>query len=180
MELSDFNFVPVGNGQISLSHRPGRFIPYLREMGCTHVVTLLKNSEHAHKFGHAVKQAGLEWILLPVPNGKYPVGEIHTILLDAMPRLVNLLDEGAWMLSHCSAGIHRTGMVTYALLRWRGFDSHAALDLIAQMRLATYEGVGEKRLRWGDDIVLANTKATDNASINGKSLVNNGGGEPSR
>ncbi len=140
---------------MALSHRPGgALFPILREMGCTHVVTLLKESEGAQNVGQMAQNAGLGWIWLPVPNGNYPQGEVHQLLLDALPRLSQLLDDGASLLIHCAAGIHRTGTVAYGLLRWRGMERDAALELIAQMRMFTYEGMGAKRLRWGDNIAI--------------------------
>lgn len=139
---------------MALSHRPGgALFPILREMGCTHVVTLLKESEGAQNIGYMAQNAGLEWIWLPVPNGKYPRDDVHLLLLETLPHLSQLLDEGASLLIHCAAGIHRTGTLAYGLLRWRGIERSAALELIAQMRMFTFEGVGAKRLRWGDDVV---------------------------
>ena len=151
-ETSKYNFVKVGNGRIALNHRPrGVDFPHLREMGCTHIVTLLKEKEHAEHYGDMAKKAGLNWIWLSVPNGNYPEGEVHERLLQAMPQLSKLLDEGASLLIHCSAGIHRTGTVAYALLRWRGIEGDEAMRLIGKIRKETAEGMMEKRRRWGDE-----------------------------
>jgi protein-tyrosine phosphatase len=54
------------------------------------------------------------------------------------------------MLIHCSAGIHRTGMVAYALLRRRGLSRDDALGVLGEARRHTREGVQERHLRWGD------------------------------
>jgi protein-tyrosine phosphatase len=135
-----------------LFHRPKNTdFPALYEMGCTHVVTLLKESEGAARFGTMTQDAGMEWVWLPVPNGKYPEGEVHRLLLEAMPNLSALLDEGKSILIHCSAGIHRTGTVAYALLRWRGMNRGQAMKLIGRIRRETAEGMLEKRMRWGDE-----------------------------
>jgi protein-tyrosine phosphatase len=151
-EPSKYNFVNVGNGRIALNHRPrGVDFPHLRKIGCTHVVTLLKESEYAEKYGDMAKNAGLNWIWLPVPNGDYPVGEVHERLLQAMPQLSQLLDEGRSLLIHCSAGIHRTGTIAYGLLRWRGIERNKALRIIDTIRKETAEGMLEKRMRWGDE-----------------------------
>ena len=151
-ELSTINFVKVGNGRLALHHRPrGTDFPTLREMGCTHIVTLLKESEGAQSYEEMAGQAGLEWFWLPIPNGKYPEGEIHQRLLDAMPKLSQLLDDGNSILIHCSAGIHRTGTVAYALLRWRGLSSPQAMNIIHQTCKETAEGMLKKRMRWGDE-----------------------------
>ena len=151
-ETSKYNFVKVGKGRIALNHRPRSVdFPHLREIGCTHVVTLLKESEHAKRYEDMTTNAGLKWIWLSVPNGDYPTGEVHERLIQAMPDLSQLLDEGASLLIHCSAGIHRTGTVAYGLLCWRGIGSQEAMRIIGIIRKETAEGMMEKRRRWGDE-----------------------------
>ena len=150
---STIHFVRVGNGRIALFHRPRKAdLPNLPKIGCTHLVTLLKESEGAEHIGKLAENARLNWVWLPVPNGKYPQGEVHERLVQALPELSRLLDEGSSLLIHCSAGIHRTGILAYGLLRWRGMNRKKALSVIRRLRKETYEGMGEKRLRWGDDI----------------------------
>lgn len=157
-EPSRYNFVKVGNGRLALNHRPGGGdFKLLRELGCTHIVTLLKESESAPKIGNQTKNAGMEWVWVPVPNGNYPQGEVHERLLNAMPHLSQLLDEGNSLLIHCSAGIHRTGTVAYGLLRWRGMERDEAMELIGKIRKETAEGMLKKRMRWGDE----NARRTD-------------------
>jgi protein-tyrosine phosphatase len=151
-ENSRYNFVKVGNGRIALNHRPrGVDFSYLRKIGCTHIVTLLKESERAEIYGNMAKNVGLNWIWLPVPNGDYPRGEVHDRLIQAMPQLSQILDEGGSILIHCSAGIHRTGTVAYGLLRWRGVEGDEAMRMIDTIRKETAEGMLEKRRRWGDE-----------------------------
>lgn len=137
---------------MALNHRPSNAdFAHLYKLGCTHVVTLLKESEEAQKIGNKTINRGLTWIWLPIPNGKYPEGEVHERLLNAMPVLSQLLDDGNSLFIHCSAGIHRTGTVAYGLLRWRGIESREAMQIIMQMRKETAEGMMEKRMRWGDE-----------------------------
>lgn len=145
-------FVRVGKGRLALYHRPrNEDFPALREMGCTHIITLLKESEGAQRYGDMAKEAGMEWVWIPVPNGKYPEGDVHERLIQAMPVLSELLDDGRSILIHCSAGIHRTGTVAYGLLRWRGLDRKQAMNTINRIRTETAEGMMEKRMRWGDE-----------------------------
>src|SRR5829696_3635569 len=85
--ISGINFIKVGSGHLALFHRPKDVdFSVLYKMRCTHVVTLLKESEGAEHFGNMTKNTGMEWIWLPVPNGKYPEGEVHRLLLEAMPQ----------------------------------------------------------------------------------------------
>lgn len=152
MPLANINFVKVGNGRLALYHRPKHAdFPTLRELGCTHIITLLKESENAQQYSDMALKHGIEWFWLPIPNGKRPSGEVHEFLLEALPKLSELLDDGRSMLLHCSAGIHRTGMVAYALLRWRGLDRMDAMLIIREARKETAEGMLEKRMRWGDE-----------------------------
>jgi protein-tyrosine phosphatase len=149
---SKVHFVKVGRGRLALYHRPRReMFASLRRKGCTHIVTLLKDTEDANFYGELARQAGMEWIWLPVPNGKYPKKETHERLINAMPELSRLLDEGNTLLVHCSAGIHRTGTVAYGLLRWRGMGGERAMQIIHRSRKETAEGMMDKRKKWGDD-----------------------------
>src|SRR5215216_3719305 len=144
--VSTINFVKVGNGRIALFHRPrNEDFPAMHKMGCTHIITLLKESEGAERYGNLTRNADMEWVWIPVPNGKYPEGDVHERLMQAMPSLSKLLDDGNSILIHCSAGIHRTGIVAYGLLRWRGMSSKQAMNIIGRTRAETAEGMLEKR-----------------------------------
>jgi protein-tyrosine phosphatase len=163
---SKVKFVKVGSGRLALYHRPRtEDFSSLYEGGCTHVVTLLKESEQAQRYGNLTKEAGMEWIWLPVPNGKYPETEVHERLLQAIHELSKLLDDGKSILIHCSAGVHRTGMVAYGLLRWRGLDQAHAITVIRQTRAETAEGLLEKRMRWGEELARSRHLQEDHGYI---------------
>ena len=80
----------------------------------------------------------------PPPEIREP--EVRTMLERA--RL--LLEYESSILLHCSAGIHRTGMIGNALLRHVGLSQEQARQTLLALRAVTAEGVGEARLRWGD------------------------------
>ena len=144
-------WVGIGRGRLTLWHRPGaRAVAALKSFGCDCVLTLLAAREHAADIGQWVGEAGIEWLWLPLENGKPPQGEAAASILAALPRLSQMLDDGRSLFIHCAAGIHRTGMVAYALLRWRGYDEDAALALITQMRAHTGAGLQRKQINWGN------------------------------
>jgi len=66
-----------------------------------------------------------------------------------------LTEEHGSLLIHCSAGIHRTGMITNALLMYMGLSAEEAKTKIMQARKITGEGVGDHRLAWGTTFVAA-------------------------
>jgi protein-tyrosine phosphatase len=150
----ELKLVIVGAGRLALSHRPKRSdIGRLRDMGVTHVVTLLAEREGANEVGESVRSAGLTWTWCPLANGRPPDAQVTQTLRPVLAELAGLLREGAALLVHCSAGIHRTGMFGYALLRQVGLEPAAARAKLIELRAVTAEGVGEERLAWGDSLL---------------------------
>lgn len=149
-----FRWLAVGAGQLAVWHRPKfRAIPYLKEAGCSHVVTLLSEKEGGQEIGKIVRSSGMEWIWLPLSGGLPPEGSAKSMLLAALSPLSEILDRGGSMLIHCSAGIHRSGMLTYALLRRRGFSELEALNMISQMRQVTATGLERVHIEWGNSLL---------------------------
>jgi predicted protein tyrosine phosphatase len=147
----ELHWVAVGAGRLTLWHRPGHgAFAAIAAAGCTHVVTLLSDREGGPSIGVAAKEAGLGWVWLPMPNSDEPVGDARAALEVGLGELSRLLDGGAALLIHCSAGIHRTGMIAYALLRSRGLSRDDALAVLSAARHHTREGVKARHLRWGD------------------------------
>jgi protein-tyrosine phosphatase len=146
-------FVNVGAGAIAVTHRPKvKLLPVFKAAGATHLVTLLSKREGALAMGSAAKAAGLGWIWVDLPNGQQPAPPYRHEIVTALTTLTTLIANGAKVVIHCSAGIHRTGMFTYALLRSCGLDTRNALLTMEQARAVTAEGVGEQRLTWAEDL----------------------------
>ncbi len=146
-----FRWVTVAPGRLALWHRLRlRTIPYLPKSGCDRVVTLLSGSEGAREIGQAVERAGLAWSWIPLPGGRPPEGRRDREARAGLAEIDLALDRGESALIHCSAGIHRTGMMSYALLRERGLNREDALQCIEQLRPHTRAGLSEAHLAWGD------------------------------
>lgn len=145
------NWVNVGNGKLAIGHRPKlKALPRLREAGCTHLFTLLGEREGAMTIGVAAQNVHIEWLWLPLENGDPPPEVREPEVRTMLERLALLLEYKSSIVVHCSAGIHRTGMITYALLRQLGLSREQAMQKLSELRSVTAEGVGEARLRWGD------------------------------
>jgi protein-tyrosine phosphatase len=146
--------VPVDGGRLALTHRPKKTdFRALRALGVTHVITLLNDNEGAQSLGAIAANEGLSWIWCPLKGADInaPLDAVRAALKDGKAALA----AGGAVIVHCSAGIHRTGMFGYALLRVAGLDRDAALEKLHELRAVTAEGVGSDRLDWGDRIAEA-------------------------
>lgn len=150
---TDIAWVAIGAGRLALWHRPAlKRLSALRALGCDCLVTLLAEREGAQQIGAAAQRAGMDWLWLPIANADIPEGEERQELEKAVVLLSSLLDQGHSLIIHCSAGIHRTGMIAYALLRFRGHNRDSALEHIAKMRGHTHRGLQPRLLVFGDDL----------------------------
>jgi protein-tyrosine phosphatase len=148
---TSMNWLSLSGGRLTIFHRPKvRLLASLQREGCTHVLTLLSEHEQAKNLGLAVAKLGLQWIWAPLPNGDPPSKARSDALRVLLQRLEKILANGGSLLIHCSAGIHRTGMIANALLRSLGLTAEEARAGLLAMRQATHDGVGEHRLAWGE------------------------------
>ena len=147
-------WVSVGAGRLALTHRPKlRALPLIRAEGCTRLVTLLSAREGAEQIGELACAAGLQWTWLPLENARPPTSPaVQREIALGLAALLAALDAGESIALHCSAGIHRTGMIAYALLRARGDSPAQALADIERMRPVTRAGMTAERQAFGDVI----------------------------
>lgn len=145
------SWIGIRGGRIAIGHRPGtKLIADIRLQGGSHVFTLLSQTEGARAIEKHAKKEKLCWLWFPMnsasPPGEDRIPELRSIFADMSAALEN----GASVYIHCSAGIHRTGMVTYGFLRYIGLPPEEARKRLKDLRDATSENVGENRLSWGD------------------------------
>ena len=135
---------PLRGGHLAIGHKPGRALrDALASGGCTIVLSLLGEHE-------SDREASASRLRLPLPSAD-PPGEGRSAEVRAcFVELLALLERGEKIYIHCSAGLHRTGMVTHAFLRWLGHSREEALALMRELREATADAATEPRLAWGD------------------------------
>jgi protein-tyrosine phosphatase len=159
-ETSDVVLVPAGGGALALTHRPKlKSMPALRALGATHLVTLLSEREGARQISDAVIAAGLTWIWAPLDGGGVPSEDTTRELRSVLRELADVIAGGGRVVVHCSAGIHRTGMFGYALLRHIGLSAEDARVKLVELRGVIADGVGSDRLAWGDAVAGATSQA---------------------
>lgn len=136
MALS-FNFVELfGSGKIALSERPKlKEVKKLVPADCNRVVTILaERGEQAHKIGEAVKFHGMSWEWLKVAHAAALSLQEEKFFKLTVNKIYNCILENESVLVHCSAGLHRTGMFAYAVLRKGGVKHDEALKIIKEIR----------------------------------------------
>ncbi len=79
--------------------------------------------------------------------------------MERLPAVRDLLlnstvEKPVKMIIHCSAGLHRTGTITYLLLRLCHFDFNRALLIINRTRAITARQVGRKRIDAAENHLL--------------------------
>lgn len=135
---------PLRGGHLAIGHKPGRDLRQaLADGGCTHVLSLLADHESG------VAAAGVQ-LRLPLASAEPPGAHRTAEVVACFEQLRALLAEGARIYVHCSAGLHRTGMITHAFLRFLGHSRAEALAQMTELREATAEAATEARLQWGE------------------------------
>lgn len=143
------NFVPIPNtnGCIALWHFPsGSQLKEAKKAGCTDVVTLQNVSEKIDCVQRFCEQLDMGWIQFDfwktfAENGMY----MHVLQL--VDELIAMLKRGGFLLIHCAAGLHRTGLLTYLILRRVGMPYKEAREFLRVLRPVTREQVGEDRIK---------------------------------
>jgi protein-tyrosine phosphatase len=135
---------PLAGGHFAIGHKPGRKLrEQLERQGCTLVVSLLSEKEsNAEENQHRIR--------LTLAGADLPSPQRTPEIIATFERMHAALREGGRLYLHCSAGLHRTGMIANAFLRWLGYSAEDALASIAELRPLTAEKVGEERLQWGE------------------------------
>lgn len=152
--------------KLAVGPRPGRkSVDYLRDQKFSHVCTLLGPDERPSDIERLANQLGCKWIWLPITGGRLEVlGQLNVPQL--VCRLLDNMDpnSGNHVYIHCSAGIHRTGFVTYTILRLLGLTQIQALSELEKMRKVTAAQLGAERVTLAETMVKAMIE-DDQASV---------------
>jgi len=150
----NYSFVQILNtGRLGLSQRPKvKEIKDLISDGCDQVVTILSPKDRPQNIGAEVEACGLQWHWLKVAHANKITVQESLLFKSLVHTVYEAILDNKSVLVHCSAGLHRTGMFAYALLRHANLDQAAALEAIGQMRLATREALEEKYLMLAEEL----------------------------
>ena len=149
--IEPINWVAIKQGRLAIGHRPSaKLITDIQLQGGSHILTLLSETEGARDIESKVQKEGLIWLWFAMQSADPPTEDRSHELKSLFADMAKALQGKASIYMHCSAGIHRTGMITYAFLRYLGQSPEIAKDNLRHLRETTWREVGEKRLLWGE------------------------------
>jgi hypothetical protein len=121
--------------------------------GVTDVVTLQRADEMASWLPSACSTLGIAWHHLPL-SGRRLAGPSDMASVEKLGDLPELGTDRRIVL-HCAAGMHRTGLCLYLLLRRAGAASDEALAMVEQARPVTAHELTKQTRRSGRLIDVA-------------------------
>ncbi|WP_433465307.1 tyrosine-protein phosphatase [Spirillospora sp. CA-128828] len=87
---------------------------------------------------------------MPLPHADPPPPEHDVHFGASLMQMAAILRDGGHILLHCSAGIQRTGMFAFALLRFTGMTADDATSSLQHDSADFLANVGDDRLIWAN------------------------------
>lgn len=130
---------PVGMGRLVLCGAPSKKVVDSWAEGLNCVVTLLRDEElHSRGLDLTILDAlHVEWLHLPISGAALEGPGDRDAVMTAASAVAERLRSGKTIAVHCSAGLHRTGIVGYLALRLLGWSRGGAFELLGQIRWET-------------------------------------------
>jgi len=127
--------------------------------GITMVVTVLSEDEDGQLIKDLCEKHGIRhyWIKFRGANETLLTSKDSVEYLRKEYSEVNSIlaqDEERCMV-HCSAGLHRTGITGYSLMRLSGLNQADAYEAVGTMRKVTREDVGDHRIKIAEDYYVS-------------------------
>lgn len=147
--LGHYRIVRIGRGRLAIGHRPRlRSLRQLTDVGFTHILTVLSESEDPYSIRDAAQDVGLTWKWIPIGTTKTLPGRKKPAIRRVLNQIEEVIANGGFVYVHCSAGIHRTGMITATLLFKMGIGEADVLKTLDWLRPITAQDIGDQRLSW--------------------------------
>eukprot|EP00930_Biecheleria_cincta_P047603 TRINITY_DN33030_c0_g1_i1.p1 TRINITY_DN33030_c0_g1~~TRINITY_DN33030_c0_g1_i1.p1 ORF type:complete len:577 (-),score=102.72 TRINITY_DN33030_c0_g1_i1:179-1909(-) len=131
---------PVASGQLLLSGAPGKSNIGEWAKGLNCVVTLLRTDElqaRGLNLDVELPRLGVEWLHQVISGASLQGPGDREIVKAAAIVVAERLRSGKTVAVHCSAGLHRTGIVGYLALRLLGHSLASTFELLGRIRYET-------------------------------------------
>mmetsp|Transcript_17143 Transcript_17143/g.30784 ORF Transcript_17143/g.30784 Transcript_17143/m.30784 type:complete len:337 (+) Transcript_17143:1-1011(+) len=159
--LSDphvLNYAPLLNGMVGCFHRPRKeHVKLMQSQGVTAVFTLQSSVEGPQFIEALCKMNSISWVWVDLPGAnKKLLNSAHArqTITTGLRTAEEMLQNGGKIVIHCAAGIHRTGLFLYALLRIGGKEPEEAMEMIKTIREVTWKRCGKHRIDVGELLAM--------------------------
>lgn len=135
-------------------------IAYLKKMyNINVIITILSDKEGAEEIHKYTEEEGeIKWIHLPIRGANMTClkkEETIKMIIECLLELYEDMKKNKRIIYiHCAAGLHRTGIILYTLLRITGETKENALNIIKDIRLETYKYCGEHRINYAESYLV--------------------------
>jgi len=148
------------NSSITCHGRPKKGIlkDYLENLKINCILTLQNSDEKADEIKKEAEIVGINWINIPLKGANLDYlskEDTLKVIVEGLLKVYDLLvNTEINLYIHCSAGIHRTGLIVYCLLRMNGEDNENAMTILKKIRKETGEKVGEERIKIAEKLLI--------------------------
>jgi protein tyrosine/serine phosphatase len=134
-------------------------IPVFKEVyGINSILSCIIKKEKPELIENKAKESGIKFFNIPFRKAKKHFLEkdstIKMLIEEIKKMYENLMNETLCLLVHCAAGVRRTGIVVYTLLRMNGESKESALEILLKLREETRNGIGDCRLDYAEKCLL--------------------------
>lgn len=150
-------WVPLKAGLLTAAGAPSpKRLRGWADQNVTDVVTLQRADEMRSTLPQLCEKLALRWHHLPL-SGKRLEAPEDLVVLAGIPALVQRLETPKTkMVVHCAAGMHRTGVCLYLMLRSAGAAPEESVRKVEQARALTGQEL-QRTMRSGRLVDLAET-----------------------
>jgi protein tyrosine/serine phosphatase len=155
-----FHQLKNSDSKITCFRRPClKSIPVLKEVyGLNAILSCITKKEKPESIENVTKEIGISFFNIPFKKAKpHSLQKSETIkmLVEEINKIYeNLMSQTLTLLVHCAAGVRRTGIVVYCLLRLNGESKDSALEIILNLREETRNGIGDYRIEYAEKKIV--------------------------
>lgn len=145
-KLSSFSLYA---GQLALGTEPDeRQLRNLKAQGVSHIAVFLTDDENATSLRQRSREAGMEWLWMPVHQTLSASDIQRTHLHQYLTELSQLLKEGARIYFYCDESMHRCALMFYALCHACRIPSSSAYPILHSMPALQANTLTRESLHW--------------------------------
>ncbi|OMJ71545.1 hypothetical protein SteCoe_30218 [Stentor coeruleus] len=137
------------NGSLIASERPSLELLKTLKRKCDMVITLQSETESPEEIHQLCSELKLNWLWIPIKAVNYFLitdENLYLYIFTSLQNIKYLLTQGTRILIHCRSGVHRTGFITYNLLRLTGLSHINTISLLLKIRPIIKKRFGLHRL----------------------------------